>query len=353
MKKENKPISIDGELYNDMSKMLKDLYVALANPPQYTPETSFLSIPNEYSKVFMYFVGALPGAASSNFIDMFLLTSSLTGAMEASYQLKTLMSRRFYHKNLAFLLNSMGSNSDGCANEKMSEIQLCKILKKKSIDFDDIDMENRERIEEIIKDKKLFIKSETVLLERLTLEDTTMDSQINAFRFLHDIYYICKLRRSMTTQYISFIGAHRSGKSSLLKSLWNIPAQRGDLLDKRTQQMQIYTLYDENSGNKVHLMDYSGVTDPVRAIAHLNQNYSVLSTFYVIVVKAGTDFSSAAELIKELRTPPPTIRTTLSGETDQKVSDTNTTIRRELVEHDTSRDQHGTSNKNLSYELHY
>src|SRR5437868_6781745 len=83
-----------------------------------------------------------------------------------------------------------------------------------------------------------------------------------------------------------------------------------------TQQMQLYTLYDDNNSDKVHLIDFTGVTDPVGTIGHLNQNYSVLSTFYVIVVRAGTDYSSAVDLIKELQTSPPSLTTTLSSETD-------------------------------------
>jgi hypothetical protein len=226
----------------------------------------------------------------------------------------------------------------------MLEIQLCDILKKKSIDFDKIVMGDRKIKEKIIKDTHLFDVNEIEYLERPTLCGTTMDSQIKAFEFLHDIYYICKLRRSMTAQYVSFIGAHRAGKSSLLKSLWHLPAQRGDHLDKRTQQMQIYTLYDNNSSNKVHLIDYPGVTDPVKTIAHLNQNYSVLSTFYVIVVRAGTDYNSAAALIKELQTP---LTTTSPSETTQQIRNTTAATQHQLVDEHVSIDQQSMFNKAL------
>ncbi|CAF1282293.1 unnamed protein product [Didymodactylos carnosus] len=246
------------------------------------------------------------------------------------------LNRFLYHEHLAFLLNSMGSDSDECANEKMLETQLCDILEKKSIDFDATDMRDRKIIKKIIKDKHLFHTKEITHSKRLTLDGTTIDSQMNAFGFLHDIYYICKLRRSMTGQYISFIGAHRAGKSSLLKSLWNIPAQRGDYFDNRTQQIQMYTLYDDNSSNKVHLLDFPGLTDPVQTIAHLNQNYCVFSTFYVIVVRAGTDYNSAAELIKELQTSP-TI--TSPSETKQLLSNATTTTQSKLVDEHVSIDQ--------------
>ena len=147
--------------------------------------------------------------------------------------------RLIYHEHLAFLLDSMGNNPDRCGNEKMLEMQLYDILEKRSINFDGFDMKDREKITKEITDKGLFSTDKTPRRRRPTLQDTTIDSQVEAFKFLHDIHYICKLRRSMTAQYISFIGAHRAGKSSLLKSLWNIPAQRGDHLSNRTQQMNV------------------------------------------------------------------------------------------------------------------
>jgi hypothetical protein len=372
MKKMNKPISIDEKLYKDMSGFMNDLYKALEEVPNYSYTESFLRNAKENPGRFLIAgVGALAGTYVLFHVGLFNLIGyqlfastelsatlikfgaaelSNTGLFTANFYLylgnddHTLLDRLVYHERLAFLLNSMGSNSDNCANEKMLEIQLCDILKKKSIDFDKIVMGDRKIKEKIIKDTHLFDVNEIEYLERPTLCGTTMDSQIKAFEFLHDIYYICKLRRSMTAQYVSFIGAHRAGKSSLLKSLWHLPAQRGDHLDKRTQQMQIYTLYDNNSSNKVHLIDYPGVTDPVKTIAHLNQNYSVLSTFYVIVVRAGTDYNSAAALIKELQTP---LTTTSPSETTQQIRNTTAATQHQLVDEHVSIDQQSMFNKAL------
>ncbi|CAF3987890.1 unnamed protein product, partial [Rotaria sp. Silwood1] len=330
MKKVNKPISIDAKLYNDMSGLLNELYKALTEIPQYSYTESFVQrVKKNPGQYLIATASAVAGTYVLFHVGLFTLlgyqmfsgtalnaTLAQFGAAELGITgLGTLgsytylakvghnsLDRLVYHERLAFLLNSMGSNSDNCANENMLEIQLCDILENKSINFDDIDMKDRKTIEKIVKDTHLFDVNEMINRNRPTLYGSTMDSQIKAFEFLHDIYCICKLRRSMTAQYISFIGAHRAGKSSLLKSLWNIPTQRGDYLDNRTQQMQIYTLYDDKTSNKVHLIDYPGVTDPVKTIAHLNQNYAVFSTFYVIVVRAGTDYKSAAELITELQT---------------------------------------------------
>ncbi|CAF3351108.1 unnamed protein product [Rotaria sp. Silwood2] len=330
MKKVNKPISIDGKLYNDMSSLLNDLYKALTEMPEYAYTESFIQRAKKSpGRYLIATAGALAGTYVLFHVGLFSLlgyplfsgtalhaTLAEFGALQSGITgLGTLgsytylakvshnsLDRLVYHERLAFLLNSMGSNSDNCANENMLEIQICNILEDKSINFDDIDMKDRKTIEKILKDTHLFDANEITNGNRPTLYGATMDSQIKAFEFLYDIYCICKLRRSMTAQYISFIGAHRAGKSSLLKSLWNIPTQRGDYLDNRTQQMQIYTVYDNKSSNKVHLIDYPGVTDPVKTIAHLNQNYAVFSTFYVIVVRAGTDYKSAAELIRELQT---------------------------------------------------
>jgi hypothetical protein len=332
MKKMNKPISIDEKFYNDLSGLINDLYQALTCPPDYKYDKSFLKRAKENpGRFLLYGAGALVGTYVLIHVGLFgivgyqlfagtTLSTTLTqlGVFELYYtavgtgvcydNLANVgcisLDRLIYHEHLAFLVNSMGSNSDICANERMLEIQLFNILESKSIDFDDIDMKDHKSIEKKIKSNNLFDTNETTHSERLTLYGTTTDSQINAFKFLHDIYYISKLRRSMSAQYISFIGAHRAGKSSLLKSLWDIPTQSGDHLDNRTQQIQIYTLYDDNSSNKVHLLDHPGVTDPVQIVAHLNKNYCVLSTFYVIVVKAGTDYNSAAQLIKELKTSP-------------------------------------------------
>ncbi|CAF4502504.1 unnamed protein product [Rotaria sp. Silwood2] len=109
--------------------------------------------------------------------------------------------------------------------------------KLKSIDFDAFNMTDRKTVEKIIKDKHLFDLNEIIQSELLTLCGTTIDAQIKAFEFLHDIYYIGKLRRLSSAQYISFIGAHRTGMPSLLKSLWNIPTQCGNCLDNCTQEM--------------------------------------------------------------------------------------------------------------------
>ncbi|CAF4839503.1 unnamed protein product, partial [Rotaria sp. Silwood2] len=42
MKKVNKPISIDGKLYNDISSLLNDLYKALTEMPEYAYTESFI-----------------------------------------------------------------------------------------------------------------------------------------------------------------------------------------------------------------------------------------------------------------------------------------------------------------------
>lgn len=376
MKKMNKPIAIDGKLYNDMSGLINDLYTALIELPEYTYTKSFLQNVKENPRKFLVCgISALVGIYLIFHVWLFNLadhqlftdTSISTTLTQFGYAklhltfLGTVLSYRgftdfsgnsfgrlIYHEHLAFLLNSMGSNSDRCANEKMLEVQLCDILAKKSIDFDDIDMKDRKNIEKIIKDKHLFDLNGVTHSERLTLYGTTIDSQIKAFEFLHDVYHICKLRRSMSAQYISFIGAHRAGKSSLLKSLWNIPVERGDYLDNRTQQMRIYTLYDDNSSNKVHLIDCPGVTDPVPTIAHLNQNYSVLSTFYVIVVKAGTDYDSAAKLIKELQASPLSSSTITSpSETSQRASNPTTTAQSTPADKYVPTDQQSMFDKSL------
>ncbi|CAF3518996.1 unnamed protein product, partial [Rotaria sp. Silwood2] len=100
------------------------------------------------------------------------------------------------------------------------------------------------------------------------------------------------------------------------------------VIDRRNLQMQIYTVYDNKSSNKVHLIDYPGVTDPVKTIAHLNQNYAVFSTFYVIVVRAGTDYKSAAELIRELQT---TSTIVSSSDTNNQVAEGLATVQPKLA----------------------
>ncbi|CAF0991455.1 unnamed protein product [Rotaria sordida] len=373
MKNLNKPISIDQTLYNDMSGLINDLFKVLIEVPNYTFNKSFLQRVKENPGSFAIFgtvalfgtcvllqagllglIGyQLFGASFASFVGtQFAAVDLLTMAVGTvgSYRMlgiigRDSLDRLIYHEHLAFLLNSIGGNSDKCANEKMLEIQICDILKNKSIDFDCIIITDHKGIEKIIKDTHLFVMNEGKDSTRLMVSDTTIDSQINAFKFLHNIYYICRLRQLMTTQYISFIGAHRAGKSSLLKSLWNIPAERGDYLDNRTKQMQIYTLYDDNSSNRVHLIDYPGVTDPVKTIAHLNQNYSVFSTFYVIVVRAGTDYNSAAALINELQMSASLSPITSLTETHQQVVNATTATQTEPINGSLSTDQNRIEQK--------
>ncbi|CAF4539279.1 unnamed protein product [Rotaria sp. Silwood2] len=194
MKKVNKPISFDAKLYNDMSRLLNELYKALTEMPQYSYTESCCTTskknPGQYLIATASALAAQFGAAELGITGLGILGFYTYLAKVGHNSLD----RLFYHEHLAFLLNSMGSNSDNCANENMLEIQLCDILENKSINSDNIDMKDSKTIEKIIKDTHLFDANEKINQNRPTLYGSIMGSQIKAFGFLHDIYCICKLR---------------------------------------------------------------------------------------------------------------------------------------------------------------
>jgi hypothetical protein len=302
-KSNNEPLIVTESLYDDSISMLQDLYQALSELPNYRFDKSIREAASENPLFFtacgvgtvvgvIIFFQAAPISVFINGLmaDKVLVAASVGAESVAKIGLsgsyisvgllqmlgKGALERLLYQGHMNLLLDSMGGESNKCADEEMTEIQICKILSEKSIDFRAINVKDGEQMKKIIEDKKVFKTKGT--RERPTLNQTTIESKHQAFRLLHDVYFIHELRRYMTDHiYISFIGTHRAGKSSLLKSLWHLPAQIGDDIHSRTQQLHIYTLDDVAKNNKVHIIDFPGVTDPEKAIAQLTHYYSICS----------------------------------------------------------------------------
>ncbi|CAF3105846.1 unnamed protein product [Rotaria sp. Silwood2] len=326
----NEPLLVTDSLFNDSIAMLTDLHEALTKPPNYIFDKPIKQRAAEHPVFFtvcsiglvvgvaVFFQAAAIGLFSYEIVSGATVLASRVGGpaliacvsgVESTVCGAALtkfgngmLKRVLYHGHVNLLLDSMGGESNNCADEEMTEIEICKILNSKSINFRTINLQDKKQLENIIKEKDLFNTEGT--RERPTLKQTVIESKLQAFKLLHDVYFIQELRKYMTEHiYVSFVGAHRAGKSSLLRSLWNLPALIGDSIASRTKELHIYTLKDVAKNDKLHIIDFPGVTDPEKRIGQLTRYYSICSSFYVIVAQAKTDYAEASKLIDLLRSP--------------------------------------------------
>ncbi|CAF0966643.1 unnamed protein product [Adineta ricciae] len=332
-KSNNESLVIDQTLYNESLPVLQALHEDLSELPSYDFQKSFKEIVSDNPLLaFTCGAGIVIGLAACCQAAPIALTCGKAVSMSAelvayyagadivsgigiltcefsSFGLISLthgtIERLLYQSHINLLFESMGGNSSNCANEEMTESEICKILNTKSISFNTIDIADIINSLDTIKSKEIFVPNTND--DRPTLTRTTDESKYQAFRLLHDVYYIHELRKWMTQHiYISFVGAHRAGKSSLLKSLWQIPAQVGDTIQKRTKQVRLYTLEDSENNKKVHIIDFPGITDPEREIRQFTDQYAICSSFYVIVAQASSDYDSATNLINQITNTNPT-----------------------------------------------
>ncbi|CAF1130144.1 unnamed protein product [Adineta ricciae] len=324
-KSNNESLVIDQTLYNESLPVLQALHKDLSELPSYEFQKSFKEIVSDNPLLaFACGAGIVIGLAVFCQAAPIALTYgkaiSMSAELVADYAGADIVSsigiltcefsyfgltrltrgtieRLVYQSHINLLFESMGGNSSNCANEEMTESEICKILAEKFIDFKKINMDDKKNCITVAS-KEIFVPNTNH--DRPTLTRTTDESKYQAFRLLHDVYYIHELRKWMTQHiYISFVGAHRVGKSSLLKSLWNLPARIGKTYEDRTKQVHLYTIEDSENNKKVHIIDFPGITDPEKEIRRYTEEYAVCSSFYVIVAQAGTDYDSATKLINE------------------------------------------------------